>query len=388
MNLAFNVESVSLKFNFLKNSSKMKRLFVLVFVVVVFLSVDVKAQFGMDVNMPIPPFTAESAAKFSLIALDGIHSKMTNADGVKSEVLGRNDQLMKQLPAFYGNGNWYASVQSHWLLVNLLKQYPQLATRSQIVEMLSRTLTESNIRTETAFMKTNSKLDTDRVYGWAWVLKLSAELAQFDDPIAKVWLRNLQPLNELVKGYYYDYLPSLYYPVRNGGKSNTAFVLAFALDYARIVDDKTFENFLTERAKFYFSNDKSIPASWEPDGDDFLSPSLVVADLMRRVLTADEFVRWFKNFLPDLPFSLLHPVVVTKRSAGSEMNLDVLNITRAWHMFGLSIALPGDSEMHRDLWQAGYRHASESLPNVLYDEQGGSSILAAYAVCMYLALPH
>jgi hypothetical protein len=366
----------------------MRRMLVFVFAIVTGLSFEAKAQFGLDVNMPIPPFTAESAAKFSLIALDGIQPEAPLADPSKLEAFGASDVWLKQHPAFHGKGNWHASVQAHWLLINLITKYPQLSTHNQIVDALSKTLTEANIRTETAFMKANSKWDSDRIYGWAWVLKLSGELAQSQEPKAKVWLKNLQPIIELVKGYYYDYLPSLYYPVRNGGKSNTAFVIAYALDYSRIVGDKTFENFLVERANFYFSNDKSIPASWEPDGDDFLSPSLVVADLMRRVMPNDDFVRWFKNFLPDLPFSLLHPVVVTKRSAGNEMNLDVLNLTRAWYMFELSIALPGDSPMHSDLWQAGYRHASESLPNVLYDDQSGSSILAAYAVCMYLALPH
>lgn len=366
----------------------MKRLLVIVFAIVTFLSIEVKAQFGLDVNMPIPPFTAESAAKFSLIALEGIQPEVPQNDATKHEVFGASDVWLKQHPAFHGKGNWHASVQAHWLLVNLMTQYPQLSTRPQIVEALCKTLSEENIRMETAFMKVNSKWDSDRVYGWAWILKLSGELAQSQEPKAKVWLKNLQPLIELVKGYCYDYLPSLYYPVRNGGKSNTAFILMNALDYSRVANDKTFENFLTERANFYFSNDKSIPASWEPDGDDFLSPSLVIADLMCRVMPNEDFVRWFKNFLPDLPFSLLHPVVVTKRSVSNEMNLDVLNLTRAWHMFGLSIAMPGDSPMHSDLWQAGYRHASESLPNVLYDEQGGSSILAAYAVCMYLALPH
>ena len=48
----------------------------------------------------------------------------------------------------------------------------------------------------------------------------------------------------------------------------------------------------------YFGNDVDIPAAWEPGGNDFLSPSLAEADLMRRVLPPAEFAPWFHRFLP------------------------------------------------------------------------------------------
>jgi hypothetical protein len=181
-------------------------------------------------------------------------------------------------------------------------------------------------------------------------------------------------------------LPGLYYPIRRGVHENTAFGIAMALDYARAVNDKTFEAFLVERAKFYYGNDKNCPAIWEPEGDDFFSPSLIEADLMRRVLTRDDFLIWFKNFMPQFPFSLQHPVVVANRKDPKGIHLDGLNLSRAWCMFELAKAIPDDSQLHTELWQAGYRHASEALPNVVSENYYGTHWLATFAVYMYMSL--
>jgi hypothetical protein len=211
-------------------------------------------------------------------------------------------------------------------------------------------------------------------------------LAQSEQSYAKHWYANLTPLVNKIKERYYTYLPSLYYPIRRGVHDNTAFGISFALDYARAVGDKTFESFLIERAKFYYLNDKNIPASWEPEGDDFFSPSLIEADLMRRVLDRSEFVRWFKSFMPEIPFGLQHPAVVANRADPKGVHLDGLNLSRAWCMFELAKALPDDSQTHRDLWMAGYRHAAEALPNVLADNYVGTHWLGTFAVFMYLSI--
>ena len=51
---------------------------------------------------------------------------------------------------------------------------------------------------------------------------------------------------------------------------------------------------VAERSRTYFANDKNYPGAWEPGGEDFFSPALMEADLMRRVLNPDEFRRWFQ----------------------------------------------------------------------------------------------
>ncbi len=337
-------------------------------------------------NLMIPPFTSETASKFSSLAFSCVSVEYPN--NVMHYMSDGNDlqSPSEQHPAFYGCYNWHSSVMSHWLLVKMLMKFPDLNDNDKIITAIDNNLTKKNIEREVEYFKKAGRLSFERPYGWAWLLKLSSELACSDQDYAKRWLINLSPLTEEIKRRYYEYLPSLYYPIRHGGLDNTAFSISFALDYAKAVGDKTFETFLSERAMFYYSNDNNIPASWEPDGVDFLSPSLIEADLMRRVLSREQFVKWFKDFLPEIPFSLIYPAVVSNRQDPIGINLIGLNLSRAWCMFELAKVIPDDSQTHRDLWQSGYRHAAESLPGVMYETSFNTQWLTAYAVLMYMSL--
>src|SRR5262249_4174166 len=152
----------------------------------------------------------------------------------------------------------------------------------------------------------------------------------------KVWSRNLQPLTDILVARYLAFLPKQTYPIRSGVHPNTAFGLTFALDYARTTENLKLRELLEERSRTYYAKDVKVPAAWEPDGADFFSPSLMEADLMRRVLPAAEFVAWLDGFLPDLargePKSLLTPATVSDRSDPQIVHLDGLNLSRAWCM--------------------------------------------------------
>lgn len=352
-------------------------------ILLVFLVTGTNAQ---SPNMMIPPFSIETASKFSSMAYSCITTEYPNKI---SHVLKSDADIASPVnlhPAFYGCFDWHSSVHGHWLLIKMIQTYPDLPQREQIIKTIDNNFSEKNLAGELAYFKDNSNIDFERPYGWSWFLKLTAELVNADDPVQQKWFKRLMPIAEVIKSNYYSYLPGLYYPIRRGVHENTAFGIMFALDYARAVGDKTFESFLIERAKFFYLNDRNIPASWEPDGDDFLSPSLIEADLMRRVLGREEFIRWFQDFMPQIPYSLLYPAVVADRNDPKGVHLDGLNLSRAWCMFELAKALPDDSQTHRDLWQSGYRHAAEALPNVLSDNYGGAHWLATFAVFMYLSL--
>jgi hypothetical protein len=58
---------------------------------------------------------------------------------------------------------------------------------------------------------------------------------------------------------------------------------------------------LLSRSRDFYLNDRTCPLAYEPSGEDFLSPCLAEADLMRRVLPEPEFARWLRDFLPSLP---------------------------------------------------------------------------------------
>lgn len=222
----------------------------------------------------------------------------------------------------------------------------------------------------------------ERTYGWAWLLKLAAELRSMDDPDAVRWSEDLKPLAGAVAARYRAFLPKQTYPIRSGVHPNTAFALSFALDYALSVNDVRFAVELVQRAQDYFLDDRDSPAAWEPSSEDFLSPALMEADLMRRALDPRKFPAWFHRFLPKLPKSLLTPAAVSDRSDPRLVHLDGLNLSRAWAMRSIAAALPAKDPARKVLAEAAARHAADALANVASGHYEGEHWLATFAVYM------
>jgi len=287
-------------------------------------------------------------------------------------------------PAFFGCFDWHSSVHGHWMLVRLLRLFPGMPEAKSIRAALGRNLTRENLQAETAYLGQPNRQSFERTYGWAWLLKLAEELADWKDPDGEQWSRNLQPLSKALAQRLADFLPKQTYPIRTGVHPNTAFALAFAIDYAKKVGDNQLGNLVAERSLKYFSGDKGYPASWEPGGEDFFSPALLEADLMRRVLKPAEFKRWFYQFLPDIvrdrPKSLLSPAQVTDRTDPKLVHLDGLNLSRAWCMRSIALALPPRDPARRVLAEASLRHEKEALPHIASGDYAGEHWLASFAV--------
>jgi hypothetical protein len=270
--------------------------------------------------------------------------------------------------------------------VKVLKRYPDLPEAKKIREVLAAHFTAENGKAEAAVFAQKEQKSFERPYGWAWVLKLAEELHTWDDADAKVWAANLKPLTDLIAARYVEFFPKQTYPVRSGVHSNTAFGLTFAHDYARAVNDTKLREAIEDRAKSYYGKDEDAPARWEPDGADFLSPSLCEADLMRRVLPAKEFAAWLAKYLPGLadgkPATLFTPATVTDRSDGHLVHLDGLNLSRAWCMKGVASALPADDPVRKKLLEAAAKHAEAGLAHVASGEYAGEHWLASFAVWM------
>ena len=293
-------------------------------------------------------------------------------------------------PAFYGCFDWHSSVHGHWMLVRLLKAFPNLPEAKEMRASLHENLSAPNIQAEIAYLKQASRQSFERTYGWAWLLKLAEELHRWDDADGKQCAANLQPLAEALAAKYVSFLPKQTYPIRTGVHPNTAFGLAFALDYAKTVGDQTLATMVVERSKTYYGNDVNYPAAWEPSGEDFFSPSLMEADLMRRVLTAAEFKTWFARFLPSLakgePKALLTPAIVADRSDPKIVHLDGLNLSRAWCMRSVAAALPKTDPARKVLINAANLHAKAALANIASGDYAGEHWLASFAVYL-LATP-
>jgi len=333
-----------------------------------------------------PQLDMESASQFAGLALHAITTEYPNKlDHVMNgpeEVLGPS----RLHPVFFGSYDWHSCVHGHWLLVRLLKQVSDLPQAEEIRATLNALLTPEKIAAEVAYLGQPGRASFERTYGWAWLLKLTEELEGWDDADGLRWRSALDPLAQAFVGMYMDFLPKQDYPIRRGVHPNTAFGIAFALDYARAVQDETLQALLLERAQTYFLSDTEYPAQWEPDGDDFFSRSLMEADLMRRVLGPGEFASWFHAFLPGLasgePESLLTPADVSDRSDPKIVHLDGLNLSRAWCMRSIARALPDADPVRGILMAAAERHALATLPHIASGNYEGEHWLATFAVYM------
>jgi hypothetical protein len=361
----------------------MKQRWMAVLVVLLSLSSAAPADSGEPAK-EVATMTPEQASVFARLALKGIQKEYPNKPG---DVLNSDKDVRSPRavhPAFYGCFDWHSAVHGHWLLVRLLRRFPDLPEQKQMRAVLAEHLTAKNLQAEADYFSRPNTQSFERPYGWAWLLKLAEELHGWDDPEGKEWAKNLQPLADAITARYIAYFPKQTYPIRSGVHSSTAFGLAFALDYARAVGQRELRERIEERSRTYFARDVNVPAAWEPDGADFFSPSLMEADLMRRVLPPAEFRAWLHRFLPGLakgePKALLEPAQVTDRSDPQIVHLDGLNLSRAWCMRSIAAVLPKEDPARQVLAEAAARHAAAALRHVASGDYAGEHWLASFAV--------
>lgn len=332
----------------------------------------------------LPPLTEANASNFAQIALKCVQKTYPNQPGL---ILNDPKDVVapeKAHPSFYGCYDWHSSVHGHWMLARVLRMFPSLPEAAQIKKALNANLTAKNIGVEAAYFSKPGTQAFERTYGWAWVLKLQEELNLGTSPEAKSWAANVKPLTDALVGRYLDFLPKQVYPIRTGLHPNTAFGLLFALDYANTLADPKLKDLLIARSKDYFGKDTDYPAKLEPSGSDFLSPALVEADLMHRVLPAGEFANWFHAYLPALakgePKNLLDIAIVSDRSDPQLGHLDGLNLSRAWSMRHIAAALPDNDPARWVLEDAGHTHAIDALQHVATGHYEGEHWLGSFAV--------
>lgn len=326
--------------------------------------------------------TLTGASEFAALPLKCILQQYPNK--INHTAISDSDQVltpMQQHPSFYGCFDWHSSVHGHWMLVRLLKQFPNLKEQSDIRRMLNTTLTAKNIKKETDYFKTPLTKSFERTYGWAWVLKLQQELLNWNDPDAKQWTNALQPLCDTIIKLWQSYLPKQTYANRSGMHGNTAFGLNFALDYARATHQLVFEQQIIQAAKKLYLKDQHAPTIWEPDGADFFSPSLMEADLMRKVLEPISFLNWFNHWLSNKDLQHLTTLPhVSDRTDLQIVHLDGLCFSRSWCMSGIASNLPKNDPRRKLLIASSIKHLNESLKTVASGNYGGEHWLASFAV--------
>lgn len=341
-------------------------------------------------------FDAAAAQRFAALALACVHKEYPNK--ISHSMLSDADigPPRKLTPAFYGCYDWHSSVHGHWLLVRLLRTFPDAPFTADARNALEQSLTASNLAQEAAYLNAEGRASFERPYGLAWLLQLGLELREWEtstaarsnaavaDPLPAKLAANLRPLERAAAGRLKAWLPKLSYPVRSGEHSQSAFAVGLMIDYARATDSGAFLDLLQQRARNYYLKDENCPLAYEPSGEDFLSPCLAEADVMRRVLPPDEFANWLRGFMPQLPgdggSAWLQPAVVTDPSDPKLAHLDGLNLSRAWMLEGIASRLPAGDPRLPALRASAAAHRAAGLASVTGAHYEGGHWLGSFAV--------
>jgi hypothetical protein len=324
--------------------------------------------------------TLELASRFARLALGHVTREYPNK--LDHVIGGPQDVVSPRAlhPIFYGSFDWHSCVHGYWLLASLYRRFPRLPERGEIRAIFDAHLMPEKVAGELAYLARPTSQTFERPYGWAWLLMLAAELMRHEQAEGRDWSAALAPLASAFADRFKKFLPPQPYPNRTGAHPNSAFALALAWEYAEQAGDGDLGRIIADRARAWYGGDAGCQA-WEPDGDAFLSPALVEAECMRRVLPGDEFRAWFDAFLPDLarrePATLFAPAIVVDRSDGKIAHLDGLNLSRAWCWKSIAGVLDGSDRQVAAT--AAEDHLSVSLPHIA-GAYAGEHWLASFAL--------
>ena len=311
--------------------------------------------------------TPELARLFARIALDNIdrefprhvqHLAVGPDEGPDEE---RSERARH--PAFYGSYDWHSAVHMHWTLMRVLRLYPTSREAILASEALDVHLSERNIERELDYFRRPAGRTFERPYGWAWLLQLQAEALA----LKSRWSRTLAPLAQELAQRLADYIRISPYPVRAGSHGNSAFACLLAFDYARAAKDAGLEYEIRKSARRWYKADRAAPIAYEPSLDDFLSPALVEAALMRQLMDDGEFFAWLRRFAPEGFDLLAEPPIVLDHADPKQSHLDGLCLSRAW-----CFARLGNAE-------AAERLVPAALPHVTDGDYAGTHWLVSFA---------
>lgn len=273
-------------------------------------------------------------------------------------------------PIFHGSFDWHSCVHGYWLLATLLRQVADLPAANEIRSLFNEMISPEKVAGELAYLARPTSGGFERPYGWAWLLMLGAELERHE---GEDWGATLRPLARAFADRFKAFLPKATYPIRTGTHYNTAFALALASEYAAQVGDRELADLITTTARRWYLGDAGAQA-WEPSGDDFLSPTLVEAECMRRLLPSADFRLWFSRFLPNAaeraPATLFTPATVSDRSDGKIAHLDGLNLSRAWCWRSIAKSLALNDPARRVVLASAEEHLASGLAHVAGDYMG------------------
>jgi hypothetical protein len=327
---------------------------------------------------------AATAERLANLAMACIHREYPNKTGHHILTSDQDARPPRELtPAFSGCFDWHSAVHGHWMLVRLARLFPDASFAERARKALARSLTADNLSREAEYMRAEARASFERPYGLAWLLQLAAELAEWNDSDAKEWSAALEPPVDVAVRRLESWLPKLSHPVRSGEHSQSAFSLSLMLDSARSTGRPQFQELLESTIRRFYLHDRDCPLAYEPSGEDFLSPCLAEADLIRRILPSSEFASWLDGFVSSIPKDgspWLQPGRPADPTDPKLGHLDGLNLSRAWMLNGIVTALPAGDPRIPSLQKTAEEHAGAGLAAVTSEHYEGAHWLGTFAV--------
>ena len=337
---------------------------------------------SLAAHRPSDSLDVRSAGKFAALALACVQKEYPNKISHTLNSVADVKPPHELTPAFYGCYDWHSSVHGHWMLVRLLRVYPNAPFANAAWAALKANITPAHIAGEVAYLNGTGRETFERPYGLAWLLQLGAELRETPGRDAAALSMALAPLETATVNRLKAWLPKLAYPIREGEHAQTAFAFGLILDYAR-QRDPALAQMVVGKVREFHLKDKDCPIGYEPSGQDFVSPCLAEADVMRRVLSPTEFATWLTAFLPRIPKSnsaaWLPIGVVTDKADGKLAHLDGLNLSRAWMLEGIASGLPASDARRNALLAASRTHAVSGVAAVTGEHYEGGHWLGSFA---------
>ncbi|MFK8110612.1 MAG: DUF2891 domain-containing protein [Rubripirellula sp.] len=339
---------------------------------------------GSATSVEFDRIDANTAEAWATLVLENVDIEFPNKMSLVYVDASQVKTPKQNFPAFYGCFDWHSSVHGHWVLSRLLRTVPDLPSGPRIRTALNAHLSKANLKQEAAFFERDEHKTFERMYGWAWFLRLTMELEGWNDPDARRWRENLRPLEQVLQKRIDAYLPLLSYPIRIGQHTDTGFALGQLLDYATVVDRPELAALVRKTAIGFYRNDRDYPVAYEPSGHDFFSSCWNEADLMRRLMPADEFAVWLEKFVPQAMTQLvdgtIEPVEVSDVTDGKLVHLAGLNLNRAWCLRSVAEALPSGHELQKPLLQSAKSHLQAGVNYVNSGNYEGDHWLATFAL--------
>jgi hypothetical protein len=206
-------------------------------------------------------------------------------------------------------------------------------------------------------------------------------------------LNNLAPLSDYIAFVHSVVWKQVDKVELSGSHDSPAMALSFAYDYAVQFNDDKLKKVVSSAAMKYYGKVQNTSIEKEPYEYDFMSASLLVADLMRKVMTPEKYVKWCKKFCPNLFISTKVNVALqikrTGKHDGYESHWDGYHLNRIWCLNGMLKTFPEGTldEATKAEWVLAmnqmWDYAQESIGKGNYDIDHWLSSFSVFALIGY-----